>query len=65
MSRMEDRKQRRVRIKRRYRGAVHGSAERPRLSVYRSLRYVYAQLIDESHAALAATAAFARPAAGR
>ncbi|MCU0232900.1 MAG: 50S ribosomal protein L18 [Thermoanaerobaculales bacterium] len=49
MSRMEDRKQRRVRIKRRYRGAVHGSAERPRLSVYRSLRYVYAQLIDDDH----------------
>lgn len=31
----------------------------------RPLAEIYAQLIDESHAALAATAAFARPAAGR
>jgi large subunit ribosomal protein L18 len=47
MSRVTDRKQRRVRIKRRCRDAVRGSANRPRLSVYRSLRYVYAQVIDD------------------
>jgi large subunit ribosomal protein L18 len=44
---LKDRKQRRVRIKRRYRQAVRGSADRPRLSVYRSLRHVYAQIIDD------------------
>ncbi len=47
MSRFKDRKQRRVRVRRRYRNAVHGNAQRPRLSVYRSLRHVYAQLIDD------------------
>ena len=32
----------------RVRKKVAGTAERPRLSVYRSLSYVYAQLIDDS-----------------
>jgi len=47
MSRKRDRKQRRERIKRRYRDTVRGSAGRPRLAVYRSLRHVYAQLVDD------------------
>ncbi len=47
MSRMTDRKQRRIRIKRRYRDAVRGSANRPRLTVFRSLRHLYAQVIDD------------------
>ena len=47
MSRTKDRKQRRWRIRRRYRDHVHGTKERPRLAVYRSLRYVYAQVIDD------------------
>ena len=47
MSRMSDRKQRRKRIKRRYRDVVHGSSDRPRLTVYRSLRHLYAQVIDD------------------
>ena len=32
---------------RRVRKRVHGTAERPRLCVFRSLRYSYAQLIDD------------------
>jgi large subunit ribosomal protein L18 len=33
--------------RRRVRARVHGTAARPRLSVYRSSRYVYLQLIDD------------------
>ena len=47
MSALKDRKQRRARIRRRYRDAVRGTASRPRLTVYRSLRDVYAQVIDD------------------
>jgi large subunit ribosomal protein L18 len=47
MSRLNDRKQRRERVRRRYRGVVRGTSERPRLTVFRSLRHVYAQLIDD------------------
>lgn len=37
-----------VRAHRRVRKDVHGTPERPRLAVYKSLRYVYAQVIDDS-----------------
>ena len=39
--------QRRLRRRRRVRAKIRGSAERPRLSVYRSNRGVSAQLIDD------------------
>lgn len=38
----------RDRIRRRIRGKISGDAERPRLSVFRSNRYIYAQLIDDA-----------------
>ena len=38
---------RRLRRRRRVRSKVHGSAERPRVSVFRSNRGIFAQLIDE------------------
>ena len=39
--------QKRLRRRRRVRSKIRGSAERPRLSVYRSNRGVFAQLIDD------------------
>ena len=39
--------QARLRRRRRVRAKVHGSAERPRISVFRSNRGVFAQLIDD------------------
>lgn len=39
--------QRRNKIRRRIRKKVEGTAERPRLSVYRSNKEIYAQLIDD------------------
>ena len=42
-----DRKGARAKRHRRVRVRMSGSAERPRLSVYRSLHHVYAQLIDD------------------
>ncbi len=39
---------RRVRIKRRIRKVVSGTAERPRMSVFRSNKEIYAQLIDDT-----------------
>lgn len=47
MSRIRDRKQRRTKIKRRSRQVVRGTAQRPRLAVFRSLRHLYAQVIDD------------------
>jgi large subunit ribosomal protein L18 len=40
-------RQRRLRRRRRVRARIVGTAERPRLSVYRSNRGVFAQLIDD------------------
>ena len=47
MSRISDRKQRRDKIKRRSRQQVRGTATRPRLAVFRRLRHLYAQVIDD------------------
>ena len=38
---------RRLRVKRRIRKKIHGTAERPRLTVYRSNTAIYAQLIND------------------
>lgn len=39
--------ERRIKIKTRVRGKISGSQERPRLSVFRSNKQIYAQLIDD------------------
>jgi large subunit ribosomal protein L18 len=38
----------RQRVHSRIRAKVHGTAERPRLNVYRSLNHIYAQVIDDA-----------------
>jgi large subunit ribosomal protein L18 len=44
----KSRVERRSDIKRRVRLKIQGTTERPRLTVYRSLHHVYAQLVDDS-----------------
>jgi large subunit ribosomal protein L18 len=48
--------ERRNRIRNRVRKIVTGSAERPRLSVFRSNKEIYAQLIDDDNATTMAAA---------
>lgn len=43
------RKIRREKIRKRVRSKIFGTPERPRLSVYRSLKHIYAQIIDDVH----------------
>ncbi|MBI5414329.1 50S ribosomal protein L18 [Candidatus Peregrinibacteria bacterium] len=44
----QEKVQKRLRRKKRIRSRIYGTAEKPRLSVFRSLRSIEAQLIDDS-----------------
>ena len=44
---MISKKERRVKIKARIRGRISGTPERPRLSVFRSNKQIYAQVIND------------------
>lgn len=44
---MISKKERRIKIKTRIRGRISGTPERPRLSVFRSNKQIYAQVIDD------------------
>ena len=46
----------RLKIKRRVRGKLSGTPERPRLSVFRSNKQIYAQIIDDSNGLTLASA---------
>jgi large subunit ribosomal protein L18 len=53
--------QQRLRRRRRVRARIRGNAERPRLSVYRSNRGVFAQLIDDDSGRTLASASWTEP----
>lgn len=62
---IKDKKFRRAKIKSRIRGKVHGSAQKPRMSVFRSNSEIYVQLIDDNGGhTLAATSSKASVAEG-
>lgn len=48
---MITKQQRRIKIKTRIRGKISGTAERPRMTVFRSNKAIYVQLVDDSKGA--------------
>lgn len=48
-----------IKRKKRIRGKISGTSDRPRLSVYRSLKHIYAQLIDDEEGRTLVSAASA------
>lgn len=47
MNKNQVKNQRRARIKRRIRATIKGTADRPRLTVYKSSKHLYAQLVND------------------
>ncbi len=45
---MNKKQEKRIRLKKKIRAKIIGTTERPRLSVFRSNQYIYAQIIDDS-----------------
>ncbi|MCO4746305.1 MAG: 50S ribosomal protein L18 [Proteobacteria bacterium] len=56
MGKTNPRHKSRLRRKAHIRKSVHGTTERPRLSVFRSAKHIYAQIIDDSTGATLASA---------
>ena len=52
---------RRLKRRRRVRAKVHGSAERPRISVFRSNRGIFAQLVDDEAGRTLASVSWIEP----
>ena len=61
VKRTKQKRERRHRAHQRVRARVKGSAERPRLTVYKSLRFIYAQVVDDARGTTLAQASSAEP----
>lgn len=61
MGKMYPREAMRVKRKRRIRKKISGTVERPRLSVFRSAKHIYAQIIDDQAGQTLATAGSLSP----
>jgi large subunit ribosomal protein L18 len=59
---VQRKRERRERAHQRLRQRVRGTAERPRLSIYKSVKYFYAQVIDDDRGVTLAQASSADPA---
>jgi large subunit ribosomal protein L18 len=59
---IKTKKDRRERIGLRQRKRINGTAERPRLRVFRSVSHIYVQVIDDMHGTTLASAASTEPA---
>jgi large subunit ribosomal protein L18 len=57
MAKLEGRERRKARIRKR----ISGTSERPRLSVFRSARHIYAQVVDDSGGGTLAAASTLSP----
>lgn len=55
-NRNQQKTERRNKIRRRIRSTIKGTAERPRLSIYKSSKYTYLQLIDDMEGSTIAAA---------
>ena len=45
---MQTKQEKRIRLKSKIRAKINGTASRPRLSVFRSNKFIYAQVIDDT-----------------
>lgn len=44
---MQNKNEKRIRLKAKIKSRIHGTSDRPRLSVFRSNKFIYAQIIDD------------------
>ncbi len=61
---MQNKQDKRIRLKAKIKAKIHGTKERPRLSVFRSNKFIYAQVIDDTTKTTLASASDVKVAKG-